>query len=57
MYVPNFLGGARIRPEVLFFDSGGGADDGGDGCCLVGGLASTSKKEGADEMREHKTYD
>ena len=39
MYVPNFLGGARIRPEVLFFDSGGGADDGGDGCCLVGGLA------------------
>jgi hypothetical protein len=35
-YVPNFLGGARIRPDVLFFDSGGGAGD-GDG--LVGGLA------------------
>jgi hypothetical protein len=39
VYVPNFLGGARIRPDVLFFDSGGGAGDGGGGDGLVGGLA------------------
>ena len=38
--MPNFLGGARIRPDVLFFDSGGGAGDGGGGGDgLVGGLA------------------